>query len=290
MDIPKEILDITGKYNIVINNEKVHFFKQYGMGDILFLIILLKNKIISQLRFNLAFFNRNICDYFDDPINALEFRIRLLLEFKVKVDYIYNSNLRRDFLKLEDYMKKCTNFKLDISLPPPDINRYIIFHTKIRLGPEIANRISIIKNHITNICSTFKTDYTIILLGEKKFVTCNNLNSTFMTSAYEEMIRLKDNNRVMDLTKDSIHDDMNFDLFKSDLSIIKNAECNITFGWGGPFCLSLIFGKKCITYIDKINYKPILDKAHLVANDTFIYEDINKFKKNLMQYSINHSR
>ena len=45
---------------------------------------------------------------------------------------------------------------------------------------------------------------------------------------------------------------MDYDTYKKDINIIKNAKFNICFGLGGQFCTSVIFGKSTIVYCKEL--------------------------------------
>ncbi len=290
LELPMRIREVLEKYDIVVEEGQIPIMKQYGLGDLLFMIILQKQGRLGVLNFNLIYFDRKYCDYFDNPVNALEFRIRLLLDFNAQVRYIHapmsrlNSDIGSLVRGIVDY--KCVipstmgNFE-------PIQEKYIIFHTKLRLGPETKHRISLVKKYVTEILIGFKSKYKIILLGERKYIINRTIDQSFMSTIYPELQCLKENNDILDLTDESIHNKLDYDRLKRSISIIRGGECNITFGWGGSFCLALIFGKKCITYIDQVPFTDVLDIGHLHQNNTYIHRDIAKFKENILKnYSV----
>ena len=69
-----------------------------------------------------------------------------------------------------------------------------------------------------------------------------------ITQIYNELLNLKKNNQVIDMSIDCIYSNLNYDTYKKDIQIIKNAKHNISFGVGGPFCNSICFGKSTIIY------------------------------------------
>lgn len=274
---PNKINDIVTKHDIKLEEPKYPIFKQYGIGDLLFIILFQRKGMIKRLNFNLAFFDKTLCDYFDEPINALDFRIQLLKDFNVDVDYMYLPDIKFNHCQIDRLISKIENFKLDIPLSQKLIEEpYIVLHTKVRLGPNIKHRLNLIKKYVSDIFSRFKSNYKIVIMGEKNFNCINECNS-FITIIYQELTNATKYNDVIDLTIDSIHDQLNYSRFKQDIAIIQGAECNVTFGWGGPFCLSLIFGKKCMAYIDQLDYQTILTSDNLKKNNTFLYENIEKF-------------
>ena len=102
-----------------------------------------------------------------------------------------------------------------------------------------------------------------------------------ITTIYEELLELKNNNEIIDLTSENIYDNLNFDNYIKDMAIIHNAKTNILVGHGGQFCNSIIFGNDLICYS-----KPILIE-HLNINH--IHFEFNNFLNQLIQYSSNPS-
>ncbi len=285
MDVPKDIQVVLEEYKIKLSEPKYPTYIQYGMGDILFLIILQKQGNFGVINFNLAYFNKSICNYFTNPCNALEFRIKMFLELDVKVNYMYIDNVWTNGATIDNLIKGITDYKLKyFPISQTIIGKpYIIFHTKARLGSDVKIRLPIVKEYVKNILSEFKSKYQIVLMGERDSFSTEKLCQACIDTFYEEMLTLKKNNDIIDLTSKSIHDNLNFEDWRNHVSIIKNAECNFIFGWGGSFCLSLIFGKKCLTYIDTINYEIILNDGNLNVNNTYLYRDITKFKNKLIE-------
>ena len=84
-------------------------------------------------------------------------------------------------------------------------------------------------------------------------------------------------NNVIDLTYENIYNNLNYEMYKNDIKIIKKAKYNICFGIGGQFCSSLVFGKSTILYcmnnIDKFDVK---DK--IIINRGYSNIEIPKFQ------------
>ena len=73
-------------------------------------------------------------------------------------------------------------------------------------------------------------------LGEKEIG--QNFETTLLetTSLYNHLLLLRKNNTVIDLTKDVLTaGNPDFNDFLTDIEIINDAICNVTFGIGGPF-------------------------------------------------------
>ena len=73
-------------------------------------------------------------------------------------------------------------------------------------------------------------------------------NCNKITTLYEELLELKTNNEVVDLSICNIYDNLDYENYCKDMGIIHNAEYNVLFGNGGQFCNSIIFGNKTIVY------------------------------------------
>nr|QBK88463.1 MAG: hypothetical protein LCMiAC01_01400 [Mimivirus LCMiAC01] len=263
-------LNLINKYNITLYNKYVNTNKvsTVGIGDVLLALIWLKNNIIDGP----IFINLGMSKYFENPINAFEFRIQLIniiiKENKLNsniIKYIYNKKYYRGIdINLINNIK---NFKLKI----PEVKfknslneklnnkKYIIFHTKCRFVQNY-DYVNLIKK-LSKFYLNYKSKYKIILLGEKKMLTHAVETKTHrITTIYKELLQLKNNNDIIDLTVDIIgHDGLDIKKFIYDMNIIKNAEYNISVGLGGHYCCSIIFGKKTI------NFRDIY--THLISKD-----------------------
>lgn len=71
------------------------------------------------------------------------------------------------------------------------------------------------------------------------------------------------NNSITDLTKKEIYNQLNYESYKNDLFLIKNARYNIHIGCGGQLCSSLTFGKTIFySTIDFFNHENLLNNQH----------------------------
>jgi hypothetical protein len=193
--------------------------------------------------------------------------------------FILQKNI--DCLFIYDYLRP--SLFENISNPYTD---YIVFHTKVRYDRLIDEykKFSIPKLNI--FFSSFKTDKKIIILGEKN-VAYNKecvVHKTF--SIYNNIMLLQDNNEIIDLTKNVLVDGNNcFDDFLQDIQIINDALCNVTFGVGGPYLLSLAFSKNNVSFLPFIHKSPhceVVAKLNkisnsLVDNTDMLFPKINNF-------------
>jgi hypothetical protein len=69
-----------------------------------------------------------------------------------------------------------------------------------------------------------------------------------ISTIYNELLKLKTNNNVLDLSIDNIYDNLDFDNYCKDISLIYNAKTNILCGHGGQYCNSIMFGNGMIVY------------------------------------------
>jgi hypothetical protein len=274
------------KKNIIVDPSKI---TALGIGDILNSLVLLKNNIIQPpIYINLFFFKDNT--WYSNPQNFLDFRLKL-------IEYMcINNNIDLNNIKLLDFdnansnnyvnqhlqeIPKINNWNLKIILNTPNNNinsflnnEYIIFHTKCRFIQSFDYET--FKSNISAFYNTYKTKYTIVLLGEKE-IQCSECEKIHgITTIYNELTNLKKNNTVIDLTIDNIYKELNFDNYLNDMVIINKAKYNILVGIGGPFVNSLVFGKNTITYLTQ----NILNDYVVTQNENIITEiDYNLFIK-----------
>ena len=230
-----------------------------GIGDILFRILAIKNKLITTpFYINLNYFTKPY--YNMDPINQLQFRIKLILDiinynnidykmikFVFSNDYILNQNLPYNLienynLKFDDTTSRNTEDNI--------IEDYIIFHTKCRHTRD--ENYFLLKENIKQFCKYNKSKYKIIILGERIFPHTEEVEWHGITTVYNELLELKNNNDIIDKSIENIYSNLDYDNYKNDIKLIQNAKYNICFGLGGQLCTSAIFGKSTIVYC-KIN-------------------------------------
>ncbi len=273
-----QVLEICKKYDIhpeIINTDS----SPLGIGDILFFFLFKKCGLIDEekLIFNIQMYS-NTNYYFINNLNVLEFRIQLIQKLikdnKLNLDSckytISNNSNITQLPQLSLLYKQISQTKLafntdDIILKTNitsflENNKYIIFHTKCR--QTCFTNYSHIKNAITNFTFTFKTKYKIIIMGEINPPNSGESHHHKMTTVYNELLPLSFNNQILDLTNDN-YDTLNINSYAEDVKLIKNAECNISFGMGGSLCTSIVFGKKTYYYCCRF------------FNDNYIFDQHN---------------
>ena len=98
-------------------------------------------------------------------------------------------------------------------------------------------------------------------MGERIFPHTEEVDYHGITTIYSELLELKTHNDVIDNSIEIIYSNLNYDNYKNDINLIKNAKYNICFGLGGQLCTSVVFGKSTIVYsgnnkiLDTINFK-----------------------------------
>jgi ribonucleotide monophosphatase NagD (HAD superfamily) len=261
------VFEILKKHNfdyIFDNNTKYY---TVGIGDIILLLANMQNDNLElpvKIPLNIFIngklkYGDTICNVFSDPINNFEFRIKLINDIIIhqekikKTDFIFIlNNEYTDGKKFfsSDIFFKIEKFKINVNdnfFIKHNYYNYIIFHTKLRLSSDYNYR-QIKKKLKEFFCNLKINNKTIIILGEREFPKTWEGEIHKITTIYDELLCLKNlNANVIDLTIPTIYNNLNYELFKNDLSLINKASFNICFGQGGPLCLSLFFGK-CIFY------------------------------------------
>lgn len=291
--------------NICHDKIVIDTLKPYlGLGDLLIVKqktiqnnIFIKNMIISlplikQYRSN-----------YEPTVKVLKQRLNLLFN---GTNFIYDENdeyhdckfsLLQDEFVLNKFINVYDYLTINNINNNHNLDNYIIFHTKIRFCTDyMIDFNKYIKPIVINFFLHFKTNKTIVILGERiieKNLCSESLN---IISIYDELLFLKNNNNVLDLTHEILytgHEDIN-DLLH-EINLISDADCNICFSIGGQFCLSFSFSKKFISFFPK-DFMQYISKFDLNYNDmhaiikynnnsvfTTIYDFINKIDD---EYSI----
>lgn len=258
-----------------------------GLGDLLWNIVHLQDSIWPiPLFYNIYFFTFDI--YYPNPKNALEFRLILLNDIlsnhntlkKSDIIFYLNENINEHYNTSFQY-QKIKSFKLDINiiLPKYPIDDYIIFHTKLRLYPyQKSDDYSLVKKQILNFCKSFKCKYKIIILGERNMASSLESKTLGITTIYNELLSLSTHNNIIDLSEDNIYDNLNYNNFKKDIGIIKDAKYNIHIGIGGQFSFSLLFSDNIIHYC--INLYNNTDNRNIAYNPNIKnYNGFSEFTK-----------
>jgi len=291
-----KVIEICLKYNLNVQYSNKLDTHATGIGDILMYLLCLKYKYITiPYHFNLHLFTSPY--YMSEPINQLEFRIKLILDIikynnlnEKDIIFIYNPIYK---LKLNIPYNNIKNFLLDFK-DSNNINltdkkkEYIIFHTKLRQNIN-TTEIDKLKNKIKEFCKEFKSKYMIYIMGEKTFPITEESKQIGITTIYDELTELKNNNSVNYLCIDNIYNNLNYDNYKKDIELIKNAKYNICFGQGGQLCTSLVFSHSTIFYYPS-NTGNIFNENNLKQNNHFYYSVIEDMFKIINQKCLENNK
>lgn len=280
-----KVIEICLKYNLRVQYSNKLDTHATGIGDILMYLLCLKYKYITiPYHFNLNLFTSSY--YMSEPINQLEFRIKLILDIikynninKDDIIFIYNPIHK---LKLDIPYNNIKKFLLNFE-NSNNINKeeYIIFHTKLRqnINPSEINKL---KDKIKEFCKEFKSKYVIYIMGEKVFPITEESIKIGINTIYDELIELKNNNNINNVCIDNIYNNLNYDNYKKDIELIKNAKYNICFGQGGQLCTSLVFSKSTIFYYP-LNTGNLQNENNLKENNHYYCSTIEDIFKIINQ-------
>jgi hypothetical protein len=292
-----------------------------GIGDILFKLVNLQENLVNKpVYINLDLFQSGYIKinktsealvWFDNPYNNFIFRINLLNDiiensiYFEKKDFIfvitnndaldiaiinstfnfkkiqkYNLLMNNNFYTNNDFKKYAQYFRNIIQQFVKD--PFIIFHTKLRLNKNYDYKQ--IKEHLNLFFSGFKIkNFNIILLGEQNFKS--NLESTLhgITTIYPELLKLYNynSNKILDLTKEYIYNELNYDEYKNDICLMHQAKYNICYGQGGQLCSSLLFGK-CI-FFDPIDEEYFFQNMNLYNSGHRYFKKLDMINKYLLE-------
>ena len=290
------ILDKIYKYNQNLSNNILtldYITPTLGIGDLLLIkTAFINNNIhINQINLSIKLTNR----YKLDPTNYINFITQLIPILFPKItinnfysdikiphhpDVIMNSSLFYNKLYIYD----------DIIFEKNQVpyTNYLLFHTKIRfLNLSLSHDFikNILPNLLNNFLTTFKTNKTIVLTGERCLEQNKEVVGTNTISIYSNLLLLKENNNVIDLTQDNLCSGGDIHSFLNDLELINKADCNIVFGLGGPFHICSAFSNNNICYfhdeIDDYNINKYISFKKFISQ----YDNENRsLHKNIYEF------
>lgn len=274
-----------------------------GIGDLLFTFtLLLNNQIKIPIIFNLSYFDNTLLEknnhqvWYNNPINSLEFRLKLIdgimqcNDISMKnIVFLFDESVLglnqhiNEIRQLEMY-----NLKLNLSYPhiKQELSKhdYIIFHTKCRFQSDY--NYDDFKLQLKNQLVNFRTDKIVVLLGEKCMSKTFESSYHRISTIYEELLILKRNNTVIDMTVENIHDNLIYENYIKDINIIQNAFKNVLFGLGGQVSTCINFSiQNTIFYCDLPILNEILN-PNIFKNHVY-FTNLTKFFQNINQNKIN---
>jgi hypothetical protein len=257
-----------------------------GIGDLLIIkMIQISHKLdISNININKELIIKN-CENYDQKIYSITKLIELLFP---NTTYCINNNTINFYNIINDYKIKYSYIydHIDISKfinVKNEYSDYIIFHTKMRHDSLIDkfNNEMVVK--LNKFLSRFVSTKKILILGERNIGQNTETIIHKTISLYNNLLLLKNNNSVIDLTHDVLTcGNPDFGKFLSDIQLINKSLCNITFGIGGPFSICKAFSKRNISFIpfyQLATAKSIIDNMNSIDNS--IVYDMDELNKRL---------
>jgi len=151
---------------------------------------------------------------------------------------------------------------------------YIIFHTKVRMDgcihpPDFE--------FLFKYLSAVKFPMTIVLLGDKVIEKNKEATIHNIQTIYPQLMKLLSaNNKILDLTEDSLYSSNSVEGFQRDLSIIHNAVSNISIGWGGNCQIIKAVAKTSLHFVSTWN-SPILEAYKGIKDGDQFFDKIDTF-------------
>jgi hypothetical protein len=99
---------------------------------------------------------------------------------------------------------------------------YVIMHTKCR--HLFGENYSLLKENVKLFCNIAKFRYRVIIMGEREFPCTVEVIAHGITTVYNELLGLKNNNNIHDITVDNIYNNLDYDSYKNDVNIISDPE------------------------------------------------------------------
>lgn len=251
-----------------------------GIGD---LIIVKMIEITYGVHITTININRKLMrTYSSNFVTKKNFIINLIKYLFPDSVYVINNNPldfkafcnKYDIVPIYLYDKICPKIYKKLEMKVDDC---IVFHTKLRYDFLIDKFNQYILPDLILFFSSFKTDKRIIITGERKIGINHETTLHKTKSLYNELLLLKHNNIIIDLTKEELTEGGDFNEFLNDIEIINKCACNITFGIGGPYSLTIAFSKNNIAFLpflDESIYGSIVKKTHNNICETVI--DLNE--------------
>ena len=225
-----------------------------GIGDFLILKMICLSEKLTIKKIN--FTRKIINNYRQYPERFQQFITKFVHCLFPEVEIaIVDSNL--DAFPVAKYSIRTPYIYDQIHLTkvsPPIYNKYIVFHTKVRMECQMAQFVKNDLPLITKFLKTYHTDKTILIMGERVIEDCCEKRDLGIISLYDEYKVLSKNNTVIDLTKDVLFSgNPDYDDFEHDLNLIHHADLNIIVGIGGPLNICFAMSQHNLAYIGVVN-------------------------------------
>jgi hypothetical protein len=229
-----------------------------GLGDLLMWKLYLEatGQKLEHLYFNNDILNRYRCN----PDSYREFLLYFISNLFQGVHIIQCVQLPIEYphqpFPTDRLQTLCLYDKFHFTFPKPEIptKPYIVIHMKARMDVCAQDFNTNDLPVIEKFCKTFQSKYTIMLMGDRNPEP--NLENQIhnVRSIYNCFEQCKENNEVIDRTKDNLCSGTDMREFEEDIHLMYGAVCNIVFGYGGPCSLSNVFAKQTICYVKTLSH------------------------------------
>lgn len=251
-----------------------------GIGDLLILkmAIMSRTIYINELKISLSMIKQYRLDY-TTYIKFLEYFLpKIFPDIVISYDtkYVSQPPVYNQYSITKTYMYD--TYKFDYIPSPNRYKNYLIFHTKVRIDKNQTGAL-IYNPMLKQFFETFKTNRTVIILGERTVEQNCETIAHNIVSIYNMMMLMKNNNDLIDLTYNELYSGNTPENFEKDIHFMNSAECNIGFGIGGGLTLCMAFSKNNLFYIGGIGH-PILD-CYIKTGS--IYRDLPSFFQKIIE-------
>ncbi len=239
----------------------------FGIGDILLLRLYTQNVEVNA---NYAFPLSMLKEYRENSSSYLQFIQQLLaklwpLEYERKfvfAEKVHGPGCIQEYLQKFGTWSKVTNYDLSSyfqnACQTPIISecpyQYIVLNTKLRFENLSTTKCQEYKTIIKNSCLTAKFKSPVVILGEQYLEDNKEVKHHNMATCYDELIKLKENNTVIDRSTKTVNNCPSMDQFEQDINILHYSKASIHLGYGGSFCMSLVFASNCLAWTCGIDY------------------------------------
>jgi len=125
--------------------------------------------------------------------------------------------------------------------------------------------------------STFHSSIPIVLVGDKVIEQNKEAIIHKIESIYIRLLTsLPATNKIIDLTEESLYSANTVEGFQRDLSLIHNATCNISFGWGGNCQLIKAVAQASLQFVSTWR-STILDMYNGIKDGDQFFNTIESF-------------
>jgi hypothetical protein len=258
-----------------------------GIGD---LLIIKMKEITNKLDIKNININVNLIKQYSDNYEVKLDNCKKLIAFLFPYCSVSINNSPCNFHIFNDYPLNQVYIYNYINQNIINIDNkysdYIVFHTKCRHDGLMNRFQNEIMKGLNIFFENFNTKKTILILGER-FIGINIETQKHKTiSLYENLLVLKKNNNVIDLTHDILTCcNKNFDNFLFDIELINKADCNITFGIGGPLTLCKAFSEKNVSFIPFYKLSPYVDiLSEMMSKNNSLLENVEELSERIKLY------